>query len=242
MRPMPATASSQTTDDNPLDHGGQRNPSASALRPQGVSRELITAILELARRAPSGVNTQPWNVYVLQGASRDALVRLARSALPALLSDVGAQSCFWDQFKRLPGSSSWPGPDWQQPGGDFLASANAAFGGGNLQDAAALQRYFGLHGAPVALVCTIDSALGLGSVLDCGMFLQNIAAAAADRGLYTEVQTGWRGLADNTLAQMEAPAATMLLAVMAMGHAAPSAAHDGSSHQPQAQTSIVWHA
>jgi len=34
----------------------------------------------------------------------------------------------------------------------------------------------------------------------------------------------------------------MLLAVMAMGHAAPSAAHDGSSHQPQAQTSIVWHA
>jgi len=239
---MPDTTSSQATGDNPPDSGALRYAGVHMVQPHGVSRELITAILDLARRAPSGVNTQPWNVFVLQGAPRDALVRLARSAVPALLSDVGAQSCFWDQFKRLPGSSSWPGPDWQQAGGDFLASANAAFGGGNLQDAAALQRYFGLHGAPVALVCTINSALGLGSVLDCGMFLQNIAAAAADRGLYTEMQTGWRGLADNTLAQMEAPAAAMLLAVMAMGHAAPSAAHDGSSHQPQAQTSMVWHA
>jgi len=238
---MPATASSQTTDDNPLDHGGQRNPSASSLRPQGVSRELITAILELARRAPSGVNTQPWNVYVLQGASRDALVRLARSALPALLSDVGAQSCFWDQFKRLPGSSSWPGPDWQQAGGDFLASANAAFGGGTLQDAAALEQYFDLNGAPVALVCTIDSALGLGSVLDCGIFLQNISAAAAGKGLFAEVQTGWKGLADKTLAHLEAPAGALLLAVIAIGHGVPSPAEARHSQRPHAQAIMVWH-
>ena len=28
----------------------------------------------MASRAPSGTNTQPWKVYVLQGASRDSLV------------------------------------------------------------------------------------------------------------------------------------------------------------------------
>ena len=42
--------------------------------PKPVPRETITYLLELAARAPSGTNTQPWKVYVLQGASRDTLV------------------------------------------------------------------------------------------------------------------------------------------------------------------------
>lgn len=32
-----------------------------------VDREDIRSILEVAARAPSGTNTQPWNVYVLTG-------------------------------------------------------------------------------------------------------------------------------------------------------------------------------
>ncbi|NCV63234.1 MAG: nitroreductase, partial [Betaproteobacteria bacterium] len=48
--------------------------SARAFTPQPVPRELITQLLAQASRAPSGTNTQPWKVYVLQGKSRDALV------------------------------------------------------------------------------------------------------------------------------------------------------------------------
>ena len=48
--------------------------SARAFLPQAVAREDIEAILDVASRAPSGTNCQPWKVYVLQGASRDALV------------------------------------------------------------------------------------------------------------------------------------------------------------------------
>ena len=39
-----------------------------------VPRETIERILEVASRAPSGTNTQPWKVYVLTGSKRDELV------------------------------------------------------------------------------------------------------------------------------------------------------------------------
>ncbi|HEX5737521.1 MAG TPA: nitroreductase family protein, partial [Hydrogenophaga sp.] len=48
--------------------------SARAFLPQPVQREVIEHILEVASRAPSGTNTQPWKVYVLQGSSRESLV------------------------------------------------------------------------------------------------------------------------------------------------------------------------
>jgi nitroreductase len=39
--------------------------SARAFLPRPVPRELIQSILQVASRAPSGTNTQPWKVYVL---------------------------------------------------------------------------------------------------------------------------------------------------------------------------------
>ncbi|HAL38458.1 MAG TPA: nitrobenzoate reductase, partial [Polaromonas sp.] len=35
--------------------------------PTPVPRATIARLLEVASRAPSGTNTQPWKVYVLQG-------------------------------------------------------------------------------------------------------------------------------------------------------------------------------
>jgi nitroreductase len=47
--------------------------SARAFTSQPISRETIEHLLEVASRAPSGTNTQPWKVYVLEGASRESL-------------------------------------------------------------------------------------------------------------------------------------------------------------------------
>ena len=41
--------------------------SARAFLPKAVPREVLEDLLRVAARAPSGTNTQPWNVYVLQG-------------------------------------------------------------------------------------------------------------------------------------------------------------------------------
>lgn len=42
-------------------------------RPDPVSRELIEEILELAMRAPSSMNTQPWNFTILTGEPLDRI-------------------------------------------------------------------------------------------------------------------------------------------------------------------------
>ena len=58
--------------------------SARAFLPKPVPRDLIQRLLEVASRAPSGTNTQPWKVYVLQGASKDALVSQVCAAHDAI--------------------------------------------------------------------------------------------------------------------------------------------------------------
>ena len=44
----------------------QARMSARAFTSEIPSRELIQHILQVASRAPSGTNTQPWKVYVLE--------------------------------------------------------------------------------------------------------------------------------------------------------------------------------
>ena len=46
--------------------------SCRAFTPQVPSRADVETIIQAALRAPSGSNTQPWKIYVLQGQKRDA--------------------------------------------------------------------------------------------------------------------------------------------------------------------------
>ncbi len=221
-------------------------PTGAAVRPVfeagAVDAAVITSILDASRRAPSGVNTQPWKLCVLQGAARDRLVDAVRRQLPGLCSDAGPQARFWQQYRLLPGHAAWPGPRWEQAGETFAAQADAAFGGGAIRCDADLHDYFGLYRAPVALVCTIDRALGLGSVLDYGMFVQNIVHSAAARGVQARLLAGWKGFSDTVLAQVAAGDGELLMAVLALGHAqglpAPATAPVVSE---RAQAFVCWH-
>ena len=47
--------------------------SVRAFLPTPVARADIEALLDVASRAPSGSNTQPWKVYVLTGETRQRL-------------------------------------------------------------------------------------------------------------------------------------------------------------------------
>ena len=42
-----------------------------------ISNEVITDILEVAARAPSGTNIQPWKVHVLSGSMKDKVCATA---------------------------------------------------------------------------------------------------------------------------------------------------------------------
>ena len=47
--------------------------SVRAFLPTPISHQTILEILEVAARAPSGSNIQPWKVYVLEGQAKEKL-------------------------------------------------------------------------------------------------------------------------------------------------------------------------
>ena len=53
------------------------------------------------------------------------------------------------------------------------------------------RRNFEFFGAPVGLMFSIDRRPGQGSLLDCGVFLQNVMLAAGACGLATCAQAAW---------------------------------------------------
>ena len=59
-----------------------RRFSARAFKSDPVPGALVREILEIAQRAPSGGNLQPWRVYALTGAPLEALKAAAKAEGP----------------------------------------------------------------------------------------------------------------------------------------------------------------
>ena len=209
---------------------------------QAVPRVLIEEVLSLARRAPSGVNTQPWNVFVLQGEARAKLVEAATCAVPGLVTDANDQAAFWERFNRRPGTHNWPEEGPQQAGDECLSAAMLAIPHDRVRAQADLEHYFRFFDAPVGLLFTISRSLGSGSLVDYGMFLQSLTLAARARGLCTRVQAGWKGLADIVLARLDAAEDKLLVCGMALGYGdATQAPVNPPIDLPPAASFTTWH-
>mgnify|MGYP003313762595 CR=1 FL=1 len=57
----------------------KKRHSVRAFTDRDVDIDTVKSIIQIAKQSPSGVNTQPWNVYVLSGDARDKLVNEATS-------------------------------------------------------------------------------------------------------------------------------------------------------------------
>jgi nitroreductase len=71
--------------------------------------------------------------------------------------------------------------------------------------------------APVGMICTIDRRLAIGSWLDYGMFLQNIAIAARGRGLDTCMQAAFAPYHTLIREVLELPEEELVVCGMALG-------------------------
>ncbi|MGC8702425.1 MAG: nitroreductase [Thiomonas sp.] len=149
--------------------------------PTPVPRQTIEAILQVAARAPSGTNTQPWQVHVLSGAAK---ARLSARILAAY-DDPAQAAQHAEDYAYYP--SEWRSPyidRRRKVGWDLYGLLGIAKG-----DKAAMHAQHGRNyvffDAPVGLIFTIDRVMEQGSWLDYGMFLQNIMVAARGRGLDT---------------------------------------------------------
>ena len=193
--------------------------SARAFTQQAVTQEVITDILHMASRAPSGTNTQPWKVYVVQGESRNSLVTKVCAAHDEIRAHPEKAADYREAYDYYP--EKWVSPyiDRRRENGwslyGLLGIGKADKDKMHLQH----QRNYKFFDAPVGLMFTLDKVMGRGSLVDYGMFLQSVMLAARAHGLHTCPQAAWNGFATIILPHVGAGPDEMLVCGMALGYA-----------------------
>jgi nitroreductase len=204
---------------NPVDQAIESRQSTRDFLPTPVPRETITHLLELAARAPSGTNTQPWKVYVLQGSSRDKLVDKVGTAGDAIRANPALAAEYKEAYDYYP--EKWVSPfiDRRRENGWGLYGLLGITKGDKDKMHAQQQRNFKFFDAPVGLMFTLDKVMGRGSLVDYGMFIQNLMVAARGHGLSTCPQAAWNGFAKIILPHIGAGPDEMLVCGMSLGYA-----------------------
>ncbi len=189
--------------------------SIRAFLPTPVPREDIEAILNVAARAPSGSNTQPWKVYVLTGSMRDRLAH----AIHEVWHDPSQPSQHKEEYDYYPREWVSPYVDRRRKVGWDLYALLGLTRDNKAGMHAQHGRNFAFFDAPVGLIFTIDRVMEQGSWLDYGMFLQNIMVAARGRGLDTCPQAAFTQFHKIIADVIGLPDSEQLVGGMALGFA-----------------------
>ncbi len=188
--------------------------SIRAFLPTAVAREDIQAILDVAARAPSGSNTQPWKVYVLTGSRLHAL----SDAILAAHNSEG-QGGHEQEYNYYPVKWITPYLERRRKVGWDLYALLGLGRENKMGMHAQHGRNYAFFDAPVGFIFTIDRVMEQGSWLDYGMFLQNIMIAARGRGLDTCPQAAFTQYHKVIAEQLQLPADEMLVCGMSLGYA-----------------------
>ena len=193
--------------------------SARAFTQEPVPRALLERILEVASRAPSGTNTQPWKVYVLQGASRDSLVEKTCTAHDAVRANPELAKNYKEEYDYYP--TQWISPfiDRRRENGWSLYGLLGIGKADKDKMHAQHQRNYKFFDAPVGLMFTVNRVMGRGSMLDVGMLLQNVMVSARGHGMHTCPQAAWNGFANIIMPHIGAGEDEMLVCGMSLGYA-----------------------
>lgn len=197
----------------------QTRHSMRAFLPTPVPRDTLERILQVAARAPSGTNTQPWQVHVLAGAARERLVQ----RLQAAYNDPEELARHAEEYAYYP--SEWVSPyiDRRRKVGWDLYGLLGITKGDKARMHAQHGRNYRFFDAPVGLMFTIDRVMQQGSWLDYGMFLQNVMVAARAHGLHTCPQAAFTQFHRLIADELNLAPEQMLVCGMALGYADPQA-------------------
>jgi nitroreductase len=191
--------------------------SVRAFLDRPVERSDIEKILEVAARAPSGTNIQPWKVYVLTGAAKAAL----SDAILEVYADPALSKQHTEEYAYYPRKWVAPFIDRRRKLGWDLYTLLGLARENKAGMAAQHARNFRFFDAPVGFIFTIDRILEQGSWLDYGMFLQNVMVAARGRGLDTCPQAAFTQFHRIIAQQLGLPDNETVVCGMALGWADP---------------------
>ena len=156
--------------------------SIRAFKRDPIKKEMVKEILEIATRAPSGTNTQPWEFFVLAGGAlekvKQANVELLKSGtapnpeISFVISnpDTVYQKRRSELTKRLFQLMEIPRDDKEKRN-------------------QWLERGFRFFDAPVAIIVSVDRLLSeMGPLIDIGAVMQTICLTALNYGLGTCIE------------------------------------------------------
>ena len=155
-----------------------KRKSTRAFLNKEVSIETINKIIEQSKTAPSGVNTQPWEIAVLTGESKDKLCNKFETAFRS--GQKGSMD-----YKYYP--VEWKGKykARRKECGLLLYSTLDIKREDKEKQINQWALNYQAFNAPVILLFFIDKTMEKGSFMDYGMFLQSIMLSAVEYGLAT---------------------------------------------------------
>lgn len=191
----------------------QSRRSVRAFLDRPVPPSLLREAIELAARAPSGGNVQPWRIFVVTG---EPLQRIS-----ALVAERIRRA---DPDER-PEYAIYPPNLWEphrtarfELGEQMYAALGIAREDklGRLQQFARNYEFFG---APAGLFCYVDRRMGPPQWSDLGMYLQTLMLLLRERGLDSCAQECWSVYPKTVGAVLQPPPELMLFCGMSIGYA-----------------------
>lgn len=176
-----------------------------------VDLSIIKGILNHARWAPSGANTQPWQVAIVTGNKKKEIEQQMIDA-------------FQKGSKEKKDYDYYP-VKWQHP---YIERRLAT--GMQLYEVLSIGRVdvqkrkmqwmenYKAFGAPMVLYFFLDPGLAMGSFLDYGMFLQSFMLSALEAGLATCPQAALAEYPSIVKRNLAYPGDSILLCGMAIGY------------------------
>ena len=147
-----------------------------------VPREVVEQVLGVAQRTASWCNTQPWQVHIVSGESRDAL---SKAAVEHVIATFGQPAP--SDFPFPTGYTGVYNERRKEVGWQLYEAVGVERGD---RDGSAMQmlRNFEFFGAPHVAIITTDADLGVYGAIDCGLYVNSFMLAAQSLGLGTCAQ------------------------------------------------------
>lgn len=189
----------------------KQRKSVRAFLDKPVEQEKIEMILDAARHAPSGANTQPWKVAVISGRSKVKLQTRIENAFRA--GDKGKADY---QYYPI---------EWIEPyrsrriecGKQLYSTLHIKREDKTAQHEQWAANYRAFD-APLMLLFFMDKHMQAGSFIDYGMFIQSIMLMAEELGLATCPQASLADYSQLIKAELDYPEDDILMCGMSLGY------------------------
>ena len=191
--------------------------SVRAFTEQSVSDDTIHQIIDAARHSPSGVNSQPWQVAVVRGETKERICTRIEERFR-----TGEKAS--KDYEYYP--TEWRDPYVSRRKACGLAMYSAL--GIAKEDMQRRQDQWAANyrafDAPVMLLFFLEDIMEKGSYLDCGMFIQSVMLAAVEQGLGTCPQAALAEYPQIVREELSYEDSMLVLCGMALGYEDESAA------------------